>query len=284
VNDVFRQYVAAPALLSARVAWREKLGRRAIAKNWSAEESMEKSSMAEEELLAKQLDCKFLGAFYAELRYAAVSQVLGSAARRSCLRVAPVVRMTTAPELATYLQCLRMINGTEACQSETSETGPLSVSGSGAACEQVRSRNDWSQSGEPTWRGKPRSLFDRNDMHPVRSPQIRKAVLHLPTSTTLRGKIYTGFYLNCCTFGIGYVMPYAYLHLARAMAVPGSSLGTMPVQDIQLDRSVAGSELDKPVQVSCKRAASGETPHYALSVYCWGTQLHALSPSQSDVH
>jgi len=210
--------------------------------------------------------------------------VLGAGAWRSCLRIAPVGRVTTAPELGTYLQCLRMINGTEACQIEKSDTIPFSVSGNGAACEQVLLQNDWSQSGEPKWSGKPRSLFERNNVQPARSPQDGKAVLHLPTSITLRGRIHTGFYLNCCNFGVGYVVPYAYLHLARAMTVSDSSLGTVRVQDIQLDRSVAGSEVDKPAKVSCKRAASGETAHYALSVYCWGTRIHPLSSPQGDVH
>lgn len=36
---------------------------------------------------------------------------------------------------------------------------------------------------------------------------------------------------------MGYVMPYAYLQLARAVMMSDRAFGITPVQDIQLDRS-----------------------------------------------
>lgn len=57
-------------------------------------------------------------------------------------------------------------------------------------------------------------------------------------------------------------------------------LGTVAVQDIQLDRGVASSEVDEPVRVSCRSLASGETHHYALRVYCWGARIRLVTPRQ----
>jgi hypothetical protein len=44
-------------------------------------------------------------------------------------------------------------------------------------------------------------------------------VLHLPTQVTFRGTIRTGFSLNCCLFGMGFMMPFAFLHVPRAVTV-----------------------------------------------------------------
>ncbi|MGH8297171.1 MAG: hypothetical protein ACRETZ_16985 [Steroidobacteraceae bacterium] len=179
--------------------------------------------------------------------------------------------------MGIYLQCLRIVHGTKACQAVENEAGLYSVSGSAAACARVLARNDWSQSGVPEWSGAPRSLFHEDHLQAARLPSSGKVALHLPARVTLRGTIRTGFFLDCCTYGVGYVVPYAYLHLPRAITVSDWNLGTIPVQDIQLDRRVAGSEVEEPVDVSCRSLASGETHHYALRVYCRGTRIHLIA-------
>lgn len=279
MQSVYGHDIAAPPLRAARRASCREIRGQSIPVDRSTEETTEKSEWAGMRLLTRQMDCQFLGAFYAELRYAAVNHVLGEGAWRSCLRAAPVGHLTTAPELGIYLQCLRLIEGTEACQNAKNDRRPYSVSDNAAACAQMLRRNDWSQWGEPGWSGTPSSLFQgRQREAPAPSPRGTR-VLHLPTPVTLRGRIRTGFFLNCCLFGRGFMMPFAYLHLLHAVIVADSFLGTVAARDIELDHDVAGGLIDKPTDVSCGSLQSGVTSHYALSTYCRGTQIHPVPPS-----
>lgn len=276
MQSVYGHDIAAPPLRAARRASCEELRGQSIPVDRSTEETTERSEWAGMRLLTRQMDCRFLGALYAELRYAAVNRVLGEGAWRSCLRVAPVGHLTTAPELGIYLQCLRLIAGTEACQTAKKDPGPYSVSGHAAACAQVLRRNDWSQWGEPEWSGTPSSLFQgRQQQAPAPSPR-GMPLLRLPTPVTLRGRIRTGFFLNCCLFGMGFIMPFTYLHLPHAVTVADPLLGTVAVRDIELDHDVTGGLVDKPTEVSCGSLQSGVTSHYALSTYCRGTQIHRV--------
>jgi hypothetical protein len=277
--SVYVHSVAAPTLRAARRTSCGEIRSESIPVDRSTEETTEKSQWAGMRLLTKQMDCRFLGAFYVELRYAAVHHVLGEGAWRSCVRRAPVGHLTTALELGIYLQCLRMIEGAKACQTARKDPRPYFVSGNAAACANVLRRNDWSQWGEPEWSGKPLSLFHEQQPQAAAPSPRGTRVPHLPTRVTLRGRIRTGFFLNCCLFGMGFMMPFAYLHLPHAVTVSDQFLGTVAVRDIELDRDVARGLVDKPTEVSCGSLQSGVTGHYALSTYCWDTRIHGVSSS-----
>lgn len=278
-QSVYVHYIAAPRLRAARRTSCGAIRSESIPVDRSTEESTERSEWAGMRLLTQQMDCRFLGAFYAELRYAAVHHVLGEGAWRSCVRLAPVGHLTSALELGVYLQCLRLIEGANACRTARKDPRPYSVPGDAAACAKVLRRNDWSQWGEPERRDTPLSLF-RGRQRQAAAPFPRDTrVLNLPDRVILRGRIHTGFFLNCCLFGMGFVIPFAYLHLPQAVTVSDQSLGTVAVRDIELDRDVAGGVVDKPTEVSCGSLQSGISGHYALSTYCRDTRIHQVSSS-----
>lgn len=279
MKSVYVQYIATPTLRSARRTSCAEIRSQSIPVDRSTEETTEKSEWAGMRLLTKQMDCRFLSAFYAELRYAAVNHVLGEGAWQSCVRLAPVGHLTTALELGIYLQCLRMIEGAKACQTARKDPRAYSVSGNATACANVLRRNDWSQWGEPEWSGTPLSLFHGQKARSAASFPRGTRMLPLPAHVTLPGRIRTGFFLNCCLFGMGFVMPFDYLHLLQAVTVSDQFLGTVAVRDIQMDRQAAAGLVDKPMEVSCRSLRSGVTGHYALSTYCWGTRIHRVSSS-----
>lgn len=275
--SVYLYYIAAPTLRATRRTSCGEIRSQSISVDRRTEETTEKSEWAGMRLLTKQMDCRFLGAFYAELRYAAVRHGLGEGAWRSCVRLAPVGHLTTAVALGIYLQCLRMIEGAKACQTARKESRPYSVSGNATACANVLRRNDWAQWGELKWSGTPLSLFHGQQPQTSAPSPRGTRVLHLPTRVKLRGRIRTGFFLNCCLFGMGFVMPFAYLHLPHAVSVSDPFLGTVAARDIELDRDVAGGLVNKPTEISCGSLQSGVTGHYALSTYCRGTRIHRVS-------
>ena len=277
--SVYVHYIAAPPSRAARRASCEEIGSQSIPVDRSTEKTTEQSEWAGMRLLTQQMDCRFMSAFYTELHYATVHHVLGEGAWRSCVRLAPVGHLTTALELGIYLQCLRMIEGTTACQPARKDPRPYSVSGNATACAQLLRRNDWSQWGEPEWSGTPLSLFHEQQPQAAATSLRGTRVLQLPTRITLRGRIRTGFFLNCCLFGMGFIMPFAYLHLPHAITVSDSIVGTVAVRNIELDRDVAGGRVDKPTELSCGSLQSGMTGHYALSTYCSGTRIHRVSSS-----
>lgn len=279
MQSVYVNYIAAPSLRSARRTSCGEIRSQSIPVERSTEETTEKSEWAGMRLLTKQMDCRYLGAFYVELRYAAVHHALGEGAWRSCVRLAPVGHLTTALELGIYLQCLRMIEGAKACQTARKDPRPYSVSANATACANVLRRNDWSQWGEPEWSGTPLSLFHGQQTQAAAPSPGGTWALHLPTRVTLRGKIRTGFFLNCCLFGMGFIMPFAYLHLPHAVTVSDPLLVAVAVRDIELDRDVAGGLVDKPAKLTCGSLQSGVTGHYALSTFCRGTRIHLLSSS-----
>jgi hypothetical protein len=276
---VYVRDIAAPSMRVARSSWCGAIRSKSIPVDRSTEASTEKSEWAGMKLLTEQLDCRYMGAFFAELGYAARHHVLSEGAWQICLRLAPVHKLKTALDLAVYMQCLHVVRGTETCQAVRMNVDPNS--GTSAACAQLLRGNDWSQWGEPESRGNPASLF-RGDHTPTSVlPRASERILHLPTTVALAGEIRTGFSLNCCLFGVGFMMPFSYLHLSRAVTVSDWVLGTIPIRDIELDKDVAGVLVEKPVRVTCKSLHSGETTHYALSVYCGGTQI-SRSASRGD--
>ena len=68
-------------------------------------------------LHAKRIDCRYMGALYAELRYGMQHDALRAGAWQSCLRFAPIQHMKTALDLAVHVQCVHVIRGTASCQS-----------------------------------------------------------------------------------------------------------------------------------------------------------------------
>lgn len=276
VESVYEHHISAPPLRAARIASCGEIRRQSIHLVRSAGETTENSQQRGMQLLTKRLDCRFLSTFYAELRYASMNHVLGEGAWRSCLHFAPVGKLTTAMEVAIYIQCLRLVRNTTACRTVRAASTPYATSGYGSLCAKLLASQDWSQWGLSGQRSKPESLF-----RPLRREAIRTSgrlrILHLPTGATLRGVIRTGFFFNCCTFGMGYSMPFSYLHLAHTLTVSGDAVGTASVRDVQLDRDVGGSLIDRPVVVSCKSVRAGETAHYALRTYCEGTRVQRVT-------
>ena len=280
MQSVYLRYIAAPTLRAARSVWCAALRGKSIPVDRNTETTTENSEWAGMKLLSKQLDCRYMGALYAELRYAMRHRVLGGDAWRSCLRIAPVHHLKTALDLAVYVQCLQVIRGTALCQTTRMGAGSTSGARSGAACMQLLRTYDWAQWGEPESRGTAVSLFRGIEPPEAYSRAHGGPLVRLPTRITLVGEIRTGFWLNCCLFGMGFVMPYSYLHLAHAVTISGSLLGTARIQDIQLDRRVTGPQVDRPVNVTCRRLRSGLTGHYARNVYCSGTQISLTTPSR----
>ena len=201
--SVYLYYIAPPTLRATRRTSCGEIRSQSIPVDRRTEEITEKSQWAGMRLLTKQMDCRFPGAFYAELRYAAVRHGLGEGAWRSCVRLAPMGHLATAVALRIYLQCLRMIEGAKACQTARNEPRPCSVSGNATACANVLRRNDWAQWGELKWSDTPLSLFHGQQPQTSAPSPRGTRVLHLPTRVTLRGRIRTGFFLNCCLFGMG---------------------------------------------------------------------------------
>ena len=279
MQSVYLRYIAAPTLRAARSAWCAALRGRSIPVDRATATTTANSEWAGMTLLTKQLDCRYMGALYVELRYAMQHHVLGAGAWQSCLRLAPVHHLKTALDLAVYVQCLRVIRGTALCQTMRTGAGSPAGARSGAACMQLLRTNDWAQWGEPESRGTAASLFRGTEPPQAHSRALGGRSVHLPTRITLGGKIRTGFFLNCCLFGMGFVMPYSYLHLAHAATVSGSFLGTERIRDIELDRAVTGSQADSPVNVTCRSLGAGITGHYARNVYCSGTQISPMTSS-----
>jgi hypothetical protein len=279
MHPVYLRYITAPPMRAARSSWCAALRGKSMPIDRKTTTTTTNTQWAGMRLLTKQLDCRYMGALYAELRYAMQHGALRAGAWLACLRFAPVHQMKTAVELAVYVQCLQVIRGTPSCQ--TARIGAVSPSGArtGAACVQLLRTHDWSQWGEPELRGTAVSLFRGTEPPEAHARAHGRRLVHLPTRMTLRGKIRTGFSLNCCLFGMGFMMPYSYVHLTQAITVSNPLLGSVKLQDIELDRDVTGSQVDRPVSVACRRLAAGITGHYARNVYCWGTQL---SPSTSS--
>ena len=73
-------------------------------------------------LHAKRIDCRYMGALYAELRYGMQHDALRAGAWQSCLRFAPIQHMKTALDLAVHVQCVHVIRGTASCCERWSGT------------------------------------------------------------------------------------------------------------------------------------------------------------------
>ena len=271
-NPVYVRYIVAPAYRTARAMECRSLAGQSVPVDGSSEGTTERSEWSGMKLLTRQLDCRYLAAFYAELQYAVRHHVLGVGAWHSCLRVAPAQKLKTAVGLAVYVQCLRMVRGTRACRAVRQDPEPFERTGLAAACAKLIRTNDWSQSGEPEWHGTPRSLFAAGSSAP-RPAHRTHPVLHLPARVTLQGTIRTGSFLNCCLFGMGYVMPFSYLHLHRPQPVSDWWLGKTDIQDIQLAGTAGSAHAGQPVTVSCRQLFSGQTGHFGESVYCSGATI-----------
>lgn len=267
VNLAYRRLIVAPALRAARVAWCRR-----IRAEWppmardDSEHAQDEAEWASGQLSLKQADCAYLGAFYRELRYAAVHHVLGRGAWRSCRRLAPVDDMHTALQVAIYLQCLQRVWGSPVCRSVRSASRALPTSGPYAACARLLGSNDWSQWGESAPRGTPRSLFASAAALRRRSVGARSPIFALPTSATLSGWLLTGFSLGCCDFGMGYNWPTSFLRLdaPRRMSQSGWVVD-LPVRRIRLDRRAPKALLGKRVLVHC---ASLWFPATETGIYC----------------
>lgn len=187
--------------------------------------------------------------------------------------------------LAVYVQCLRMVRGTRACRTVRQDPQPFGRAGPTAACAQLIRTNDWSQSGEPDWHGTPRSLFAAGSSAPRPAHRTRR-VLRLPARVTLQDMIRTGSFLNCCVFGMGYVMPFSYLHLRRLQSVFDGWLGKTEIQDIELAGTAGSVYAGQPVTVSCRQLFSGQTANFGESMYCPGATITgaAASSGQGSEH
>jgi hypothetical protein len=227
------------------------------------------------ELRTQQMDCRDIRAFYAELRFAARQHVIGEGAWQSCLQYAPVHRLKSALDLAIYMQCLHTIQGAPVCQAARMDANWYSATGPEAVCAQLIRTRDWSQWGSNVggYTGRTLSLFFEPRAPVVALPPGGQPAVNLPAQMNLAGRIRIGFFFNCCTFGEGYLMPFGYLHLPHTITVSDEGgIGTVAVQDIQLDQDVAAALVNKPVNVACTLDA-GITAHYALGVYCHGTRI-----------
>ncbi|MGH9642467.1 MAG: hypothetical protein ACRD3Q_08570 [Terriglobales bacterium] len=282
MQSVYFRYIAAPAMRATRSTSCQAIRDRSIPVDRSTDKSTEQSEWAGMELLTEQRDCQYMDAFYAELDYAARNRVLGEGAWQSCLQLAPVHELKTALDLAIYMQCLHVARNVDVCQAAVMNANPYPVTGAGAGCAQLLGANNWSQWGLDAGNAEQRtdSLFVDSNSRAGQLPSGDQSTLQLPTGVTLAGEVRTGFFFNCCLFGMGYNMPYSYLHLPQAVTVSDDFLGTIPVRDIQLDQDVTGSLVDKSVRVACESLRSGETGHYALSVYCDGAKIEPSSPPE----
>ena len=267
VNLTYLRFVVAPALRAERVAWCRR-----IRAEWppmardDSEQAQDEAEWASGRLSLKQADCAYLGAFYRELRYAAVHHVLGRGAWLSCRRLAPVDDMHTALQVAVYLQCLQRVWGSPVCRSVRSASRALPMSGPHAACARLLGSNDWSQWGESAPRGKPRSLFSSATALRGRSVGTRTPIFALPTSATLSGSLLIGFDLGCCDYGMGYMWPTSVLRLDSPRRMSQSDwVAGLPVRRITLDRRAPEALLGKRVLVHC---ASLWFPATETGTYC----------------
>jgi hypothetical protein len=277
-NGVYLKAVAAASLRHLRTAKCEKIAGKSIADDISSEAAMEKSTMAEEKLLLKQQDCHYLSDFYAELRFAAVHEVLATSAWYSCLHEAPVGDLSSASEVGTYIECLRAARRATACTTSGSRSD--SPDSRDAACTHFIGALKWQAVGEDWYEGPPiilpwpshrdDSLFGSSEAAATRS----RAVI-LPSAVTLRGVVRTGFYVNCCSFGWGYRFPFSYMRLDHTIILSEPGFGSEPTRDIELDTAVPGSTLDKPVTVTCGTLDFVITGHYAEQAYCSHTSVRA---------
>ena len=240
-KGVYLNTVASPSLRHLRTAKCETVAGKSIAVDTSSEATMEKSTMADEKLLLKQQDCQYLSDFYAELRFAAVHDVLTTSAWYSCLHEAPVGAVSSASEVGTYIECLRAARTATACITSGSRSD--SPDGRDAACTHFIGALKWQMMGEDWYEGPPvilpwpwnrdGSLFGSRKAVATHS----RAVI-LPSAVTLRGVIRTGFYVNCCSFGWGYRFPFSYIRLDHTIILSAPGFGSEPIRDIELDTAV----------------------------------------------
>lgn len=275
-QSIYFNHIVNPASRTAREAACDAIRDKSVPVDRSSESSTEKSTQASMELFTEKADCRYMNALYTELNFASLHHVLGEGAWKSCLEFAPVHQLKLAVELAIYTQCLHAIESSDECKPVRMDTIRYSASGAQAACTQLLRMRDWAQWGLSGGDVSERtaSLFVDSPLPPRTAPSSAP-IADLPARRVLVGRIRVGFFFNCCTFGMGYMIPFSYLHLEHAITLSDDQAGTVAVGDVQLDQAATAAIINKAVKVPCT-LDSGITGHYALSTYC-----HELGPVQN---